>query len=321
MRNASFISALTALLAAGALAGCFDRADRFRDAIPGDDALSVKVPDGSGGTGSGSAGVTSEALAEGDTAFLYQVTYGISRVLNGGVFLTLGIIREIASYPPTTVDDTAATWGPFTPSLSPVTWLLAVNATGDDTYDWVLSGRRRTSTSDDDFVPVVAGTTEVQGLHLIRGSFGIDRDAYAALSPVEPGQGAAAATYDTISDPRVVEVALDGWAEGGDAPVSAVYRYTEGADLSGTFAFAAVADTDDAGAAPENLAVTSRWTAGGSGRGDAVATGGDMGAAVVYMSECWDDGFGRTFYDDDLDQSPVVGAVEACPFAEPLYNE
>jgi hypothetical protein len=308
-------SILTGLMAVLVVSGCFDPADRFRSAIPSQDAVAVKMPDGSSG------GATA-ALALGETALLYSVSYDVSRVLNGGVFLLLGIVGETVERPPTSMTETVATWGPYTPALSPVTYRLDVTATAENTFTWVVSGRPRTSTNDNDYVGLLAGNTEVLGEGLIRGDMALDRGAISALDVNSPGAGAAVANYDTIAEPRVVEVALDGYAEGIAAPVSALYRYSEMKDTSGTFELMAQADTDDPGALPETLVVTSRWIASGSGRGDAVVTSGDLAAGTaVEMSECWDDGFGRTFYTDSANMAPTVGTVDVCAFADPLFSE
>ena len=120
-------------------------------------------------------------------------------------------------------------------------------------------------------------------------------------------------------------VSFRGWTDGAfyGAPIDADYEYRESADGSGEFSFGATADLDDDGAAAEDVLVRSRWDATGAGRGDAFFSGGDVPVDVgeVTASECWDGGFGRTWYEDSIGFAPTEGDASSCAFADTKLPE
>lgn len=314
------------MLAAATLAGgCAQQSpeDEFRDAVPAAEALRVNVPgeDGSSASASGDVGGSRAALI-GERAKYYQFTRDTSRTVNGVVWMTMHIVETIVSHPPTAIDASHAVWGPWTEALNPLTYAFAVEKAGEGHYRFALIGKPR-GAGDDAFVPLLAGESEVdpsRGAN--RGSIGLDLDAAHALDAHEhPGQGRIAATYDIGGDPRQVEAAFEGFVDADSGrPITARYRYREAREGSGSFEFGARVDVADDGSAQEDLVVMSRWDKTGQGRGDVIVAHGDLGDAAIQASECWDRGFGRTYYTDSANSEPTEGDATSCAFAVPLWS-
>ncbi|MBI2895019.1 MAG: hypothetical protein HYY06_15800 [Deltaproteobacteria bacterium] len=297
-------------------AGCIQKGDEFRDALPHSDDLTVRVPQ----DGSSEAGAHAYALI-GQRAVLYQATRDISRAINGGVYILLSVLEDIVSYPPATVTADQATWGPHTPALSPLTWRMIVNKVGESDYTFSLDARPKNG-DDTTWVAILSGDSHlVAGTRLSSGTLIAHCDEAHALDEYEfRCTGQVTADWDVTGSPRTVVVAFRGWTDGGvfSTPIDADYSYLENDDLSGEFAFGASADLDDDGSLPESIVVTSRWDASGAGRGDASASSGDIPVAIgsVTVTECWDSSFGRSFYTDSADLAPTEGDPAACVFAD-----
>jgi hypothetical protein len=293
-----------------------DPVEEFRNAVPRSEELTIRVPGETGGT-SGAA----RAELIGERAHLYQFTRDTSRFVNGSIWVVLQLMKAITEYPPTEIDGDHAVWGPWNETLSPITYVFVVERVSEGHYHYVLSGKPRDA-GDDAFVALVAGDSEIDDAAGVRrGAIGLDFDAANALDAGEhPHVGRVGARYDVGAG--FVEAAFENVrSEETGELVNALYRYTEAADGSGTFAFGLRADFDDEGAAQEDLVVTSRWDTSGSGRGDVIATGGDLGELVVYASECWDRSFGRSYYGDNVDMAAAEGDAASCAYAEPLWSE
>lgn len=317
-RTRTFASLILTLAVPGLAMGCMARSaeDDFRAAVPRAEELRVEVP----GEGEAPEGAATAALI-GERSAMYQITRDTSRMVNGGTWLVLSLVRAIVEHRPTSIDGDHATWGPWTDTLSPLTYVLHVQRVEEGRYRYVLSGKPRAA-GDEAFVDLIAGESELEHGRLLRGGVAIDFDAAHALDPYEHKHvGQIGVLFDISGATRSVEAAFDQVA-GTDAEprVSALYRYIENADGSGSFEFGVRADMDDPGAAAEDLVIMSRWDATGAGRGDAVATNGDLAGAVVYGSECWDGAFGRTFWYDNIGMIPTEGDAATCVYSEPLWS-
>ena len=311
---------LTILLAGAMLAGCLRAPeDEYRDAVPRSEELSVEVP-GSGGEGS--AGRASAPVV-GERADFYQLTRDTSRGVNGTLWVTLAILHHVVSYPATEVHEDHAVWGPWTETLSPITYKLIVERVETGHYRYVLQGKPRAE-GDEAFVDLLGGETEVDDeAGVKRGTIGYNIDAAHALDEGEhPYRGRIAASWDAGASPRVVEAGFEGiFNERGEGPVDALYRYRENDDGSGSFEFGMRADIANDGSLAEDVVIMTRWDASGAGRGDAIIQGGDAGGEVVYANECWDASFDRTYWVDTHDIQPNEGDSGACPYSEPLWSE
>jgi hypothetical protein len=308
MRTARLLALCATLSTTGCMRGL---EDEYRQAVPDANELAIRVPGESGGA---AAGAHEEAIV-GQRAVLYQVTRDVSRVVNGGVYLVLGTLAEIVRHPASEVDQHHAVWGPYTGALSPLTYRFEVTKVSKGNFEYVLSSKRKAE-GDETFAAILTGEAHLDGEAVGAGSFTVDGDAMHTLDAYEwPGSGTAAVVYDLQSEPRSIEVEFDAWTGGWHAPVDATYGYHEGADQSGDFEFSAEADLDGGFSALESLVVTSRWIAGGTGRSDATATGGDVATGqTVEATECWDDGFGRTYWTDSAGLVGTEGDPAACPF-------
>lgn len=321
----SIHSGLISTLSLGILltaCGGQDAADEYREAVPTRSQLSMDVPAGGGSQAqSGEVGTLSQALL-GQQAELYQLTYEVSRDVNGSIWLGLNIIETIVQHPPTSVANNVAVWGPHTGALEPLTWRLVVSKTGPGRYGYVLSARKKADLNGS-FLPILAGTSE-KGLSQYfsgyKGVYTANADNMNALDPTHnPDTGKMIATYDTTGDRRKVEMAMEDYSEAGAPPADILYSYLERLDTSGEFGFVARADMQKDGSAEELLVATSAWDATGAGRGDAVVTGGDIPSGVkINITECWDQGFGRTFYQDNHAINPTEGDPAACVFSQPV---
>ena len=311
------------LIATLTACGGVDPADEYRAAVPSRSQLSMDVPS-SGGSQSqslGQVGSLTQALL-GQTAELYALTYKVSHEVNGSIWVGLNIIESIVHTPPTSLVNNVAVWGPHTGALEPLTWKLTVAKTGPGRFSYVLSARKKGDATGA-FSPILAGTSQ-KGFSKyftgFKGLYAVNADNLNALAPsLHPDTGKMVATYDTTGDKRSVQMALENYSEAGAPPADALYSYLDRLDTSGEFRFVARTDMQKDGSAEEILAVTSAWDKTGAGRGDAAVTGGDMSSGlVVKLTECWDDGFGRTFYEDSHSINPAEGSAASCVFAQPL---
>ncbi len=263
----------------------------IRRALPTADQIKIKLPE-------------STARTLGQLADYYVVTRGVTRTFNGGTAWVLILLHSIVQFPVTSVNGDTYTWGPWSGALDPAEYKLDVRELGDGTYEYQLSGRSKTATAAA-FEVVIDGVADPRPGELRgNGTFLLDFDAGRRINPVDAGaeRGQVEVRYDLAArhlDLAIVSVDAQG------QPVSADYAYDEAADGSGQMAFAVDGDAGG-GAAQEHIQIVSQWAASGTGRADASATGGDIGANVtVSLTECWDTSFKRTFYADSHAFAPA----------------
>lgn len=319
-RTLSLFAMLVAVAPGAVGCGASDQsADAYRDAVPTTAALSVELP---GGRTEGASGQTSQALTA-ERAELYNLTYAISREVNGWVRTGLQIVEAIVAFPPTTFEPGRAVWGPFTPALEPLSWQLEVKKLGDnEAYDYALSARRKDDL-EGEFRTVLAGTStkgEPLTFSGYRGEYTLYLNELHALEPVlHPGIGTIVATYDTTGEQRSIAMTMTAFSDGEEAVKDGSYRYLERADGSGEFRVEGRTDLEENGSAEEDLVVKSAWNAQGAGRGDAHFSGGDLAPGLtVSATECWDTSFARVFYQDSVQAVPVVGEAASCVFEAAL---
>ncbi|MDB4967688.1 MAG: hypothetical protein JWN44_3377 [Myxococcales bacterium] len=291
--------------------GCANPADQFRSAAPSQQAVNINVP-GAGGSSASSVSESEQALV-GQRATFYEITRGVTTVVNGGVGLTLLVLEHITDTTPSSLTATHATWGPHTEALSPTTWKFDVEKTGAIEYTYVLSAKPRFA-QDSAYQGIIVGKAHVVS-HLVgAGEFLFDFTAMRAVDPGVRAQGGIAVKYDNTSSPRVVEVAFKNFDDGigSYTPNDALYRYAENADTSGNFEFVTKADVDhDPLRATEVVGIKSQWLASGQGRSDVKATGGSL-ASDQTLTECWSNSFARTYFTDTWNPSDTEGDVASC---------
>src|SRR4051812_7769348 len=168
-RYALFVSALM-------LGGCMSPVDQFRGAAPSAKTVSLEVPAGAG------IGAASERSPEviGQRAAFYEITRGVTAIVNGGVGVTLLLLEAITDQQPTTLTADHATWGPYTGALDPNTWKFDVTKVGPIDYSYVLSGKPRNA-SDSNYHAIIAGKAHVISRVVGSGDFLFDFDQLHAL--------------------------------------------------------------------------------------------------------------------------------------------
>src|SRR5689334_13963876 len=145
--SVSRIAIVVALSTASSVIGCAvpaDDADRFREPIPLEEEVALRVPKGDG-VRSTSQGlhVTTEGTAAAPARY-YQLTRDLTSAVDFGTAVILGGIWTIVNSPPTTLEPKKAVWGPGSANaLEPAVWRFTVTEVGAAEYDYVLEGQPR----------------------------------------------------------------------------------------------------------------------------------------------------------------------------------
>jgi hypothetical protein len=319
VRGAGVVGAMGLALLAQACALQPD-ASKFRDPIPqqGDAALAVagtQVSD----TAQNHHAARVRAGGASQYASFYEFTRQITDGVDSGTFGVVAAIAAVTSYPPSTIDDNHAVWGPGGDALDPVNWRVTVTEVGDRQFDYEVDGRPHGSTSDADFKAIVKGHGYGHthpSYH--SGTLTVYGDVLQALDPTQSNGGTAAITYDARAYPHTVVADIttsDGTGQWYDASV------THQADGGGELVLTALADV----ATPpdgtnENVDENSRWESTGAGRADISMTGGDFGSKTVMASQCWSASFAQTYYTDNVNYEPTAGDASTCAFSQAQFN-
>jgi hypothetical protein len=312
---------LLASLCALPLVACVQQDASPKDidkALPTSDQVSIKLKD------SDTAAVRSATVRSapgehviGQLADWYVATRDVTRTFNGGSAWVLTLIHTIVQFPVTTVSGSTYTWGPWSGALDPAEYKLDVEAVGDGTYKYQLSGRSKTQ-ANAQFEVVINGDADPRAGDLQgNGNFSIDFDAGRRVNPVDAGdaKGMVDVNYDLSK--HHIDLTLSSTDASG-APLTGDYAYDDTTDGGGQMVFDL---TGNAGGGPANETITlrSRWQASGAGRADARIAGGDLGALTATASECWDTSFLQTYYIDSVSNgttlSASAGAETTCSFA------
>lgn len=317
-----FASLLLSSLVFGSFAaGCAvkpdDSGERFREAIPTQDQVALRVP-GTESTGGGGVGKTnlrittdpgSGALSGAEsTARYYRFTRDMTNAVDFGTAVILGSVWAIVHTPPTSIDDKTAVWGPGAASaLEPAVWKFTVKEVGTAEYDYVLEGQLKAGG---------AWLTVMQGHGFGKtspqrdtGWFQWDNDNYRELDPARAkDEGTTKVTYDLTKLPATIAVELRPSAAKGWADVVVTH-----ADAgAGSVEITGLGDIDDSKATQlEDIHLLSRWTSKGSGRADIELKSGDLPFTVT-ARECWSESFARVYYEDTVSFEPKTGSEAAC---------
>ncbi len=290
-----------------------DEAERFREPLPQQSEVALRVPGAEGGGGVRAQGLRIQTASAGETARYYQFTRDITNVVDFGTAFILGMVWTIAHTQPTTIEAKKAVWGPGSGNaLEPAIWRFTVIEIGDREYDYALEGQPKSGGS---WLTVLHGHGygKTHPLHRT-GWFEADNDAYRVLEPTRAKDyGTTKVTYDLVKLPATVSVALRPGAGKGEADITVVHQ--DGG--AGSVDITARGDLDSTKATLlEDINLTSRWTAAGSGRADVTMMNGDL-TTTVEATECWSDTFARVYYEDSVDFEPTTGDVKACVLTAP----
>lgn len=296
MKTLPRLTAAAALALAACGAEKADPASAIRDALPKREVIQVGAPSASAAATAAVSGATFSAESATSTVADYQGTapyavmsYWTAVNINVGVWWTLNLVQLITSFPPTSCGDHACTWGPWLSDDRLVHWKLHVDKASNG-YDWVLS-QRSAADPQASFVTFLSGHA-VPGRDRWHGSgnFTIDFDAQDALPHpsgwVKRDFGTMAITYDSNHGLHLAVTAVGARSNDPDSlghVTNGAYLYDERGG-AGELQLAFKDVTDD-----ETIALRTRWSLAGAGRGDAHANvpDGAGGRNDYYASECW----------------------------------
>jgi predicted RecA/RadA family phage recombinase len=255
-----------------------------------------------------------------DYASFYEFTRQIADGVDDGTFQIVSAIAAVTSYPPSSVNDAEATWGPGGDALDPVNWRVTVTQVGTGEFDYEVDGRPHGDTNDADFKAIVTGHGYGKSHPSYRsGTLTVFGDVLAALDPTQSSGGTAKITYDARTLPRTVTADIttsDGSGQWYDASV------THAADGSGVLVLTALADVSNPkDGKNESVDENSRWDPSGAGRADIEMSGGDFGSTVVKASQCWSTTFAQSYYTDNVSYQPTAGDPAACVFAQAQFDQ
>lgn len=311
-----------------AATACGGRAELFTSVLPKKEHVKMNVPS------------NNQALAAGDQSELYLATLGISTSVNGGVLWAFEVIEAIIAMPPTTIEDDSAVWGPSEPrGLERLSYRFTVNRIEEGHFTYKLEARLKENTEESDFVIVFDGEAfpgeDDRGTGTLNYHLGSRRNLVLAQCDLI---GEIHVEYDTTTEPRMLDVVLEGVADEcqGEEPTDAHYIYTEAEDASGSMDFAVrnnIHKPEENKPQEEIFAVRSRWLATGQGRSDVQVSEGEIPADLatyipgttatsVEIVECWSDVFVVDYTDTNPDElEPHLnheesGDASLCAFTE-----
>lgn len=311
---------MAAVAVAGlAVTGCgVDKGEPFRQGFPRGETVKLNLPENK-------AALTGEGQRrdglEGQTAEFYKLTRGVTVTVNGAGAAVLNLVEKIVEYPPTSVNQNVAVWGPHTDALSPNTFKFTVTKVAENQFEYVLEAKGKTE-ADSAFRVILSGSHVSTGDKLGSGTFLVDWDRAQTLPEHDKNVGTASYTYS--KQVAGAEVSVDALFqkvrdEETNTLVDVNYKYREVPANGGSFEFR-MNKNWVTGPGIEVLTVKSRWKQSGAGRSDARATGGDLSAPAT-ASECWDQGFASRFLTASWlnGAAGTYGAETVCAFPTAEY--
>jgi len=333
MRTRSFAVLLVNALCVLGATGCANSGDdeevlAIRQALPNKEALQIAGPE----TASAEPVVTHATAAPQDAPYaeFYVFTRGVRDGVNAVTAGVLGTVWFIVHTRPTSVESGKAIWGPYTDSLEPASWRFSVTRVAENEYEYLLQGRPKDSSSEQDYATVLSGIgySNKDPKHG-DGHFTIDLDTARALDPVkhQKDSGKITVVHDlppTVTEelaplPRDIQVTLAPSDSLAHLEIVSIARE----DQTGTLIVDGIADVDESKTtALEDVTVVSQWDAAGAGRSDVTLGSGDVPTELdpLTLIECWDTHFKQSYYEDSADAKPAVGELSACAFAEPAQQ-
>ncbi len=310
---------MAAVAVAGlAITGCgVDKGEPFRNGFPKQETVKLNLPENK--TALTGEGQRRDGL-EGQIAEFYKLTRGVTSTVNGAGGAVLTLVQKIAEYPPTSVTNNVAVWGPHTDALSPNTFKFTVTMTAQNQFTYLLEAKGKTE-ADAKYRSILSGSHVSTGDKLGSGTFLLDWDKAKELPENDGNVGTASYTYSKLT--AGADVAIDAIFQkvrdeetGGVVDVN--YNYREQPGNGGEFKFR-MNKNWVTGPGIEVLTVKSRWLQTGSGRSDVRATGGDLPSQGATASECWDTGFASRFVVASWDPAMTYGAETVCAFPTAEY--
>lgn len=310
--------------------------EEFRNGVPRTETILMAVP---GGAAKGQAlqasndpspavEATSQALL-GEKAEWYTRTHDVTTVVNGAAFVVGGLVEHILKFPPTSLQDNQAVWGPWEEPLEPVAWKFTITRVADHTFQYAFDGRPKADPNAA-FVTVLAGThtpaVDAAGRTVARfgsGSFTLDWDARATLpQPPDDNVGKVDYSYEHLSADDTVDIKANfRQVKDEDRPgqrVDANYAFAQQPKGSGSMDFVFTVPQSVTETGGRGL-VRSRWQWSGAGRSDVQLKSLD-GTLVLSESECWDTGYLSVYWQDSWLSGKGWGSESSCAFPTAEYS-
>lgn len=294
-------------------------ASKFREGIPSKEQVSLEEPVASTGTTGTQDFELGMGLQDSPGTASYATYYRFTREMFDGVNLgtaaILGSIWIIVSYPPTSLEQEEAIWGPWTEALSPAEYRFRATEVASEQYSYALEARAKNT--DDPWRAVWLGEGFGEGHQNHQaGWFELDFDAANEVDPTrlnaDEESGKVRVTYDLRSYPTTIRAQMtetqgDAWFD---------IRLSTEKDGGGRVDIDALDDVDDSKLTKkEDVAMRSRWSATGAGRADVTVANGDLPeGTVVHASECWSAAFSRVYWSDTIGMEPDQGEEASCAF-------
>jgi len=308
-------TSLPILIATATLAsGCFlVPGNDLAEVLP-DERISINMPMASD--------LTKDDTREWSTFYLWtaEVTEDVNW-MTGTVLYWVDTITT--QYPPGYVnaEQNEAVWGPWDDGpLDPTETQLRVHHDLEtDGYTWGFEQWPKDA-GFEDATAVIDGEVDPGATRDVStGRFVVDFTSINTLDPTEGTTGEFAVEYD-IGLEGVSGTAM--FTDFGPTHFDAAYRYDQSFGGQGSMDLMLDADLDPATGTglDEQLIMHSRWMPDGSGRADVLVSGGDLGDAVGYATECWSSGF-ELVYAQEAHTGFEDGDADLCAFELPEYPD
>lgn len=241
-----------------------------------------------------SDGTRRQALA-GEQSGLASLTADAVIGTNSLIVGNLAMMRIIASFPPTAIEDNARIWeGEDDGKFYQVR--IEKSATPRGTrFDYTLLGRDAAD-ANADLLPLIDGDVvriETRPGVLGRQGFGVLRFHFDNVNTIDPSEGISGTgriAFRRVGGVRQVRVRFLNFTSPNDPefPPAAAYEYVQLPLGGGAMKWFSVGDVLKDGQPYENIAVHSAWRKDLSGVGAANVFGGSLDVDYWHLLECWD---------------------------------
>ena len=300
--------------------------DQFRAGVPRTDTVTMSVP-GSASSGQALTVETQSQALLGDTAEWYQTTRAVTATVNGGALAVGGLVNLIIKYPPTSIAQDEAVWGPWEDTLDPVAWKVTITRVAEHEYQYKFEGRPRTDPTAA-FVIVLSGThtpaLNAQGREIERfgrGSFTLDWDARATLPQPDGNVGKADYRYEHMGAAAAVSITAQFRQVKDDKNpgnrIDASYAFAQQPGGPGSMDFVLTTPTTASQSGGRGV-VRSRWQFSGAGRADVQVKATD--GTTFAVSECWDENYASVYKEASWPVGNGWGDESSCIFPTADYS-
>lgn len=258
---------------------------------------------------------------------LYSITVNTIAMLNGTTDRILQVIDSIQSRPISQRGENSRVWGPYARESGVYVRLTVerrdVREEGEllERYAYWLDVMESPEGEGDAAIwghwdPAFSLT---QGV----GALGIDFEIWGQISGSDEGTGTLSIGYD-ILDIRRIDAQFEdrkGSGESASSPSDTAILYQEDGAGGGWLSYEVVTNLTGGDGRKEQLEITSRLGADGSGRAEGWAFDGDLGLEGIYVAECWSPSGCLVFYEDSNPSQPPQGDEGRCVVQDVILPE